>query len=44
VALAGIDVDVSISVFAVTVDNVLAGERVVVLKWGAYSKSGYIGG
>jgi hypothetical protein len=32
VALAGVDVNVSISVFAVTVDDVFAVEFVVVLK------------
>ncbi len=39
VALAGIHVDVSVGVFAVAVDDVLAVEYVVVLKWFVGSKA-----
>ena len=39
VALAGVDVNVSIRVLAVTVDDVFAGEFVVVLKWIVCPKS-----
>jgi hypothetical protein len=39
VALAGVDVDIAVNVFAVAVDDVFAGEYVVSFEWIVRSKS-----